>query len=57
VVLNNDSTSHSVTVPVWQLSMADGSTVNDALNGGTYTVSNGSVTVTVNGHYGAILEQ
>ena len=57
VVLNNDSTSYSVTVPVWQLSMPDGSTVHDALNGGSYTVSNGNVTVTVNGHYGAILEQ
>ncbi len=57
VVLNNDSTSHTVTIPAWQLSMPNGSTVTDLLNGGTYTVQNGNVTVTVDGHYGAILEQ
>ncbi|RAP59647.1 alpha-glycosidase [Oleiagrimonas sp. MCCC 1A03011] len=57
VVLNNDSSSHTVTVPAYQLSMTDGSTVTDVLNGGTYTVQNGNVTVTVDGHYGAILEQ
>ncbi|KGI76874.1 glycoside hydrolase family 13 protein [Oleiagrimonas soli] len=57
VVLNNDSSSHTVTIPAYQLSMTDGSTVTDALNGGTYTVQNGNLTVTVNGHYGAILEQ
>ena len=57
VVLNNDSVSHSVTVPVWQLSMVDGSSVTDQLSGQSYVVSSGQVTVNVNGHYGAILAQ
>ncbi len=57
VALNNDSTSHTVTVPVWQLSMTNGSTVTDLLSGNTYTVSGGNVTVAVNGHYGAVLAQ
>ncbi|HET6433670.1 glycoside hydrolase family 13 protein [Dyella sp.] len=57
VALNNDSTSHTVTVPVWQLSMTNGSTVTDLLSGAHYTVQNGSVSVSVNGHYGAILAQ
>lgn len=57
VALNNDSTTHTVTVPVWQLSMTNGSTVTDLLSGNTYTVSGGNVTVSVNGHYGAILAQ
>jgi alpha-glucosidase len=57
VVLNNDSTSHSTSVPVYQLSMTNGSTVTDLLSGQHYTVQNGQVTVAVNGHYGAILAQ
>ena len=57
VVLNNDSVSHTVTVPVWQLSMVNGSTVIDSLTGNQYPVDNGTVTVTVEGHYGAILTQ
>jgi len=57
VALNNDSVTHTVTVPVWQLSMANGSTVTDLLSGGQYTVSNGNVVVSVQGHYGAILAQ
>ncbi|MGF9964469.1 glycoside hydrolase family 13 protein [Bacillus rhizoplanae] len=57
VVLNNDSVSHNVTVPVWQLSMQNGSVVTDKLTGKTYTVQNGNVTLTVDGHYGAILAQ
>jgi len=57
VALNNDSVSHAVTVPVWQLSVANGSTLTDLLSGTAYTVQNGQVTVTVNGHYGAILAQ
>ncbi|MFC5740181.1 glycoside hydrolase family 13 protein [Dyella tabacisoli] len=57
VALNNDSTSHTVTVPVWKMSMSNGSSVTDLLSGNQYTVSNGNVTLTVNGHYGAILAQ
>ena len=57
VALNNDSVSHTVTVPVWQLSVTNGSTLTDLLSGTAYTVQNGQVAVTVNGHYGAILAQ
>ena len=57
VALNNDSVSHTMTVPVWQLSVTNGSTLTDLLSGTAYTVQNGQVTVTVNGHYGAILAQ
>ncbi|MDO1529864.1 glycoside hydrolase family 13 protein [Fulvimonas sp. R45] len=57
VALNDDSVTHTVTVPVWQLSMANGSTVTDLLSGSHYTVSNGNVVVSVQGHYGAILAQ
>lgn len=57
VALNNDSTGHSVTVPVGELSMVDGSTVTDLLSGTQYTVEDGEVTLTIDGHYGAILAQ
>lgn len=57
VVLNNDSTSHTYQVPAYQLSMKDGSTVTDAVGGASYQVSNGTVSVTVPGHYGAVLVQ
>jgi alpha-glucosidase len=57
VALNNDSSAHTVTVPVWQLSMANGSIVTDLLSGNTYTVTGGNVVLSVNGHYGAILAQ
>jgi alpha-glucosidase len=57
VALNNDSTTHTVTVPVWQLSMTNGSTVTDLLTGTHYAVQNGQVSVSVNGHYGVILAQ
>ena len=57
VALNNDSVSHTIAVPVWQLSVTNGSTLTDLLSGTTYTVQNGQVTVSVNGHYGAILAQ
>jgi alpha-glucosidase len=57
VALNNDSVTHTVTVPVWQLSMTNGSTVTELISGTHYTVQNGQVSVSVNGHYGAILAQ
>ena len=57
VVLNNDSTGHTVTIPAYQLSMANGSTVTDKITGNTYQVQNGQITLTVQGHYGAILVQ
>jgi alpha-glucosidase len=57
VVLNNTSGTETVTIPAWQLSMTNGSWVTDLLTSNTYQVTNGSLTVTVEGHYGAILEQ
>ena len=62
VVLNNtSSTQTNVAVPVWLAGDAIGSKVTDLVTGTQYTVySNGGVgyvNVTVDGHYGAILEQ
>ncbi|MGB3462314.1 MAG: glycoside hydrolase family 13 protein [Rhodanobacter lindaniclasticus] len=57
VALNNDTVAHSVNVPVWQLSVANGSQLTDLVSGTHYTVQNGQVSVSVNGHYGAILAQ
>lgn len=57
VVLNNDSAEHTVTVPVWQLSVPDHTSVTDLLTGSDYSVSRGQVTVSVPGHYGLILAQ
>ncbi len=57
VVLNDDSVDRNVTVPAYQLSMTDGSRVEDLLTGDTYRVSDGRLTVRVGKHYGAILEQ
>ena len=41
VILNQDSRSHSVAIPVYQVSMTDGSSVTDQLTGNTYQVQNG----------------
>ncbi|MFC5905989.1 glycoside hydrolase family 13 protein [Streptacidiphilus monticola] len=57
VVLNNDSVSHTYTVPAYQLSVPDGTTMTDKITGTVYTVANGTLSVTVQGHYGAILVQ
>ena len=57
VVLNDDIADHTVTVPVWQLSMPNGTTVSDPLTGNVYSVSAGNVTVTVAAHHGVILAQ
>jgi alpha-glucosidase len=57
VVLNNAANTETVTIPAWQLSMTNGSWVTDLLTSTTYQVINGNLTVTVQGHYGAILEQ
>ena len=57
VVLNNTSTTESVTIPAWQLSMTNGSFVTDLLTNTSYQVVSGNLTVSVQGHYGAILEQ
>jgi alpha-glucosidase len=57
VLLNDDATTHSYTIPVYQLSVPDGTTMTDAVSGATYTVSGGNVTVSLQGHWGAILVQ
>ncbi len=57
VVLNNSSKTQTITVPVWQLSDANGSKVTDLLTGKDYTVARGTVRVTLRGYHGAILEQ
>ena len=57
VVLNNTSNTETVTIPAWQLSMVNGTWVTDLLTNTTYQVIGGNLTVTVEGHYGAILEQ
>ncbi|MDE2050994.1 MAG: alpha-glucosidase C-terminal domain-containing protein, partial [Gammaproteobacteria bacterium] len=57
VVLNDDSAEHTVTVPVWQLSVPNGTTVTDLLTGNAYAVSGGDVTVSVASHFGVILAQ
>jgi hypothetical protein len=57
VALNNDTVAHTVTVPVGQMSVTNGSHLTELISGTQYTVQNGTVTVTVNGHYGAILAQ
>lgn len=57
VVLNDDLTAHTVTVPVWQLSVRDGTSVTDLLTGNAYTVSSGGVAISVAGRHGAILAQ
>jgi alpha-glucosidase len=57
VALNNDTLSHTVTIPVSQLSIVNGSMMTDKLTGTNYTVVNSSVTATIQGHYGVILVQ
>jgi alpha-glucosidase len=46
-----------MTIPAYQLSMTDGSSVTDHFTGNTYQVQNGQVTVDVEGEGGAILVQ
>ena len=55
VVLNNDSAAHTEAVPVSPAGITDGTILSDAVSGSSYSVSAGSVTVTVNGHWGVIL--
>jgi alpha-glucosidase len=55
VILNQDLRSHMVTIPVYQLSMTNGSSVTDQLSGNAYRVQNGQVTV--EGEGGVVLVQ
>lgn len=56
-VLNNTANTENVTIPAWQPSMTNGSFVTDLLTSTSYQVTGGNLTVSVQGHYGAILEQ
>jgi alpha-glucosidase len=55
VVLNNSSTSKTITLPAYELSMVDGTNLTDLLSGTTYQVSGGQVTLTLAAHSGAVL--
>jgi alpha-glucosidase len=52
VIHNQDSHSHTITIPAYQLSMTNGSSVTDQLTDNTYRVENGQVTVDVEGRVG-----
>jgi len=54
VALKNTVGNVTKVIPVGKF-VADGTLFTDALNGGTYTVSGGNVTVPVNGKWGVIL--
>lgn len=58
IVLNRDTTSHNVTINNLNNSpynLADGTVLVDALNGGTFTVSGGSISVNVPSNWGGVL--
>jgi len=55
VVLNNSSSDKSLAVPLNKLDIPDGAVVKDELNGTIYKVQSGNISITVPGHYGAIL--
>jgi alpha-glucosidase len=57
VVLNDDTITHTVTVPAWQMSVPNGTAMTDLLTGKGYTVAGGDVAVSVAAHGGAILAQ
>ena len=54
VVLNNGGSMQSAVVPVGSY-LSDGAVLTDLLNGGTVTVSNGEINLSVSGLWGAIL--
>jgi alpha-glucosidase len=58
VVVNNDSVGHAASVPGYQLSIPNGTTLKDQLTGTAYTVVNGTISVPASallGHYGVVL--
>ncbi|MGB8648903.1 MAG: glycoside hydrolase family 13 protein, partial [Anaerolineae bacterium] len=58
IVLNRDSSSHNVTLTglnATPYSLANGTVMVDAVNGGTTTVAGGQLTVTVNPTWGVVL--
>lgn len=60
IVLNRDSAQHNATITGLNASpynLSNGTTLYDAIEGNTYTVSGGSVTVPVNATWGVVLVQ
>jgi alpha-glucosidase len=55
VVLNNDSTSHQVNFPVHKLEIPDGTILKNEITNESIPVIDGQISVTIPGHYGAIL--
>lgn len=55
VVLNNSNGDQSVDVPLKMLDIPDDAVVTDELSGNRYQVRSGKISLTVAGHYGAIL--
>jgi alpha-glucosidase len=58
VVLNNDIIGHAASIPAYQLSIPDGTTLTDQLTGTEYTVTDGTVHVasdSLQGHFGVVL--
>jgi glycosidase len=54
VALNNSTTANTTSISV-SGSISDGTVMTDALNGGSYTVSGGTITVPVSGQWAVIL--
>jgi alpha-glucosidase len=57
VVLNDDGIGHRVSVPVWRLSVRDGTSMTELLTGTAHRVNGGEVTVRIPGHFAAVLAQ
>ncbi len=58
IILNRDNATHTTTITGLDnapYNLADGTVLVDALNGGTYTVSGGSLTVDVPSNWGRVL--
>ena len=55
--MNQASVCYMVTIPLYQLSMTDGSNLADALTGNVYQVQNGHVTLDVKWEGGVVLVQ
>ena len=55
VVFNKNTSNETITLPAYQASITNGTTLTDIVNGGTYTVSGGDVTITLPGDTGAVL--
>jgi fibronectin type 3 domain-containing protein len=54
VAVNRDTAAHDMTIDL-SGTIPGGTVLTDALNGGTYTVADGQVTISVDGPWGAIL--